>query len=141
MTTGKSDANYSDDGTTKTIDFFGVKGVQNRGGPWLMNTGWGGTFHEVDRELLTKRAREPVIVQLQSTRGSEARPVYISPQQAVVFFLVGHITPENLERKTEAFGIIKIPGVVMDGVTFNVCVVTAANWRDLPVAVMRENVH
>lgn len=113
-----SGVNYSLDGDT--VQFFGAKGCKFSADRWGINAFGAHTFVEVDPDSITPEIRALLKADVEAGDGDKVAQIQLGPRQAVVFFLEGAITRDQLAKAAEGVGFIDIPDVTIDGRTLTV---------------------
>lgn len=98
-----------------SIDFFGCKGTKLNGNSWGINALGGDLYVEVDPSSMMPAIHECMKSDVDAGNEDKIAMVIMAPQSAVVFYLEGGITRQDLVKVSEDDGFIDIPGVVING--------------------------
>lgn len=105
---------------TGKINFFGATGQKLNEKLWGINGFGGDTLTTHAPESMMPRIRECIANDVANGNGDKIAQVQLGARQAVVFFLEGMLTCEQLQNAAEGFGFIDVPGVVIDDRTLTV---------------------
>jgi hypothetical protein len=96
-----------------SIEIFGTKGAKLERGTWALD--FGGFLAEVDPDSMVEAIRRCIESDVKSGNSDKVSIILMAPRSAVVFYLEGRLTREQLEASTEGADFIDVPGVEFDG--------------------------
>ncbi len=117
--------NYWHEGSS--INFFGAKGVKLEQGRWAINA-FHGLMAEVAPSSIMDEVRECIRDDVDSGDGDKIAQLQLGPRQAVVFFLEGMMTPEDLSRAIEGPAFVEIPNVQIEGRSLTVRILPSPHY-------------
>ena len=118
--------NYSLDGNT--VGFFGAKGTKFTNGMWGINAFGSAIDCEVDPDSIMERVRGCIAGDVDAGNDDRIAQLQLGPRQAVVFYLEGGMTRDQLARASEGPEFVDIPGVTVDGWTLTVRVLAEPQY-------------
>lgn len=119
-----SSLNWSLDGGT--IDIFGCRGAK-MGADWLINI-LGSLMAQVSPDSMMPQIRDIIASDVANGNGDKIAQLLLAPRQAVVFYLEGALTLDQLKASTEGIGFIEIPNVDIDGRSLTVRILEEAEY-------------
>lgn len=96
------------------INFFGAKGFKLSETSWVINA-IGDAMFEVDPSSMMPAIHDCMEGDVNAGNEDKIAMVIMAPRSAVVFYLEGGITLQDLVKVREGYDFIDIPSVVIDG--------------------------
>ena len=97
------------------------------GADWLINI-LGSLMAQVSPDSMMPQIRDIIASDVANGNGDKIAQLLLAPRQAVVFYLEGALTLDQLKASTEGIGFIEIPNVDIDGRSLTVRILEEAEY-------------